>query len=746
MEDGRRRTPFALAAIMAVILLLASAVPAGADSAPSQPSRGVDFVSLIISYVDDSEDLDLDDLDEVGATIKYVYQIIPAVALSVPATGVDEVIEDLEGNVRIEGVESDLVVQANLDPNDPQFPNLWGLHNTGQAGGTLDADIDAPEAWDITTGNSGTVLAIVDTGVDTNHPDLAANIWVNLAEANGIPGFDDDNNGFIDDVNGWNFFDNAPWLFFSADEDSHATHVAGTIAADGNNATGVVGVNGDAQMMVLKFLGPGGSGYTSDAIAAIEYAMSNGAEVINASWGCQESPSQPNCFSQATKDAIGAFNGVFVAAAGTNGTDNDGVFSHYPSSYNSPNIIAVAATDRNDALASFSNVGTTSVDLGGPGVSILSTLPLNQYGYGSGTSMATPHVSGVAALLLALDPTLSPAEVKGLILDNADSVSSLAGITVTGGRLNAANAVGTVSPPPAVPTLVSIAVTPTDPSVVVGTTQQFMATGTYSDASTGDLTSDVTWASSLAAVATIAAGGQATSVAEGTTTISAALEAVVGSTILSVTATAPLPPPPPPGTGIIFDAASSATGSGTSLTWSHTVGVGGTNRLLVVSIATDTTPVSGVTYGGQALTLIGGQIDPDDASRVGLWYLVAPPTGTNNIVATFAEGTDAIGGSTSWTGVNQTTPLGTAVFASGEGGTAAVTVASAAGEVVVDALATIDIETRTVGSGQTERWNLDEGDLGGAGSSVSGAAAVNMSWAANGFWAIGAVPLRPSIV
>ena len=595
----------------------------------------------------------MDDLEELGATIRYVYKIIPAIALSLPAASVDEVIEELEGNVRIEGVESDIVVQTNLDPNDPQFPNLWGLHNTGQAGGTLDADIDAPEAWDITTGNSGTILAVVDTGVDINHPDLAVNIWSNLAEVNGIPGIDDDNNGYIDDVNGWNFFDNVPWVVFSADEDSHGTHVAGTIAADGNNGTGVVGVNWNAQIMVLKFLGPGGSGYTSDAIAAIEYAMNNGAEVINASWGCQESPSVPNCFSQALKDAIQAYNRVFVAAAGNNGTDNDGVFSHYPSSYNSPNIIAVAATDRNDALASFSNVGTASVDLGGPGVSILSTLPLNNYGYGSGTSMATPHVTGVAALLLALDPTLSPAEVKGLILDNADPVSSLAGITVTGGRLNAANAVGAVSPPiadttppvissiaanplsnsaiitwttdepatslvdlgltaaygsvvsdpllvtshsltltgltaptlyhyqvtsvdsagnpassgdftftTAAPTLVSIAVTPANPSVVIGATQQFAATGTYSDTTTADITGDVTWASTLTTVATIPAGGLATAVDVGTTTISATLGSVFGSTTLSVT---PVPDTTPP---VISGVTAAPTSNSATITWS----------------------------------------------------------------------------------------------------------------------------------------------------------------------------------
>ena len=270
-------THYAFAAFAAVILLFAFAAPTGADNPPSQPSRGGDFVSLIVSYVEDPEDLDLDDLDELGATIKYVYRIIPAIALSLPSTSIDEVIEELEGSSRIERIESDLLVQANLDPDDPQYPNLWELNNTGQTGGTPDSDIDAAEAWDTVSSSANTVVAIVDTGVDINHEDLAGNIWTNPGEVPG-DGVDNDGNGFIDDINGWNFFDDEAWLFFSADEDSHGTHVAGTIAADGNNGTGVVGVNWESQMMVLKFLGPGGSGYTSDAIAAIEYAMSNGAE------------------------------------------------------------------------------------------------------------------------------------------------------------------------------------------------------------------------------------------------------------------------------------------------------------------------------------------------------------------------------------------------------------------------------------------------------------------------------------
>ena len=176
------------------------------------------------------------------------------------------------------------------------------------------------------------------------------------------------------------------------------------------------------------------------------------------------------------------------------------------------------------------------------------------------------------------------------------------------------------------------------------------------------------------------------------------------------------------------------------------MGLGGTDRILVVGTATDETPVTSVTYGGQPLTFIGAQSDPDDASRVELWYQVAPLTGTQNIVVTLADETDAVGGATSWTGVDQITPLGTPVFAGGESTTATAVVTSGAGQVVVDALATMDIEQRTAGTGQTERWNLGQDDLGGAGSSELGGATVTMSWTMDEaeFWAIGGVPLKPS--
>ena len=296
---------------------------------------------------------------------------------------IDEVLGKLRANPLVEYAEPNYIVRALATfPNDPPFesgdPNygtLWGLHNI-----TSDSDIDAPEAWDITTGDSGVVIAVIDTGVAWNHPDLAGNIWTNPGEDPWSDpndpttgnGDDDDGNGKDDDWKGWDFLgdDNDP-----TDYSNHGTHVSGTVGALGNNATGITGVNWDASIMPLRFLGPFGYGDTAKAIEAILYAADNGANVINASWG-------GGVPSQALYDAISYANDngcLFVAAAGNSSNDND-TNPFYPASYDLPNIISVAATDQNDNLASFSNYGATSVDVAAPGVSILSSVPLLSLG------------------------------------------------------------------------------------------------------------------------------------------------------------------------------------------------------------------------------------------------------------------------------------------------------------------------------------------------------------------------------
>lgn len=352
---------------------------------------------------------------------------------------VAEAIEIYQTDSRIAFIEPDYLITLNdfTPPSDPLFGLLYGLSNSGQTGGAAGADISAPAAWELTTGDD-VIIAVIDTGVDYTHSDLAANMWINHGE---IPGnkIDDDGNGFVDDVYGYDFFDDDG---DPMDTHGHGTHVAGTIAAVGDNGVGVTGVNWSARIMALRFIGPYG-GWTSDAVRALNYAVANGATISNNSWG-------GGGYSTALRQAIenaGAAGHIFVAAAGNNGRNTDN-HPHYPSAYNLDNIVSVAATDHRDRLASFSNYGVVSVDLSAPGVSILSTMPANSYNYLSGTSMAAPHVAGVLGLMHAYQPALSGAELIDALLDNVDPVPALAGKTMTGGRLNAHAALLGISRPP----------------------------------------------------------------------------------------------------------------------------------------------------------------------------------------------------------------------------------------------------------------------------------------------------------
>ncbi|MDB9491293.1 S8 family serine peptidase [Dolichospermum circinale CS-534/05] len=348
----------------------------------------------------------------------------------------NSLIEYIEPNYTISNSDiSSLVVS----PNDPQYSSLWGLNNTGQTGGKSDADIDAPEAWKISTGSKSIIIGVIDTGVDYTHPDLIGNIWKNPGE---IPNdrIDNDGNGFIDDVHGYDFANNDGNPF---DDHGHGTHVAGTIGAKGNNNLGVVGINWDIQIMPIKFLSGEGSGTTFGAIQAVNYATKMGVNLTNNSWG-------GGGFSQGLYDAIsaaGKAGQLFVAAAG-NSSRNADQSPMYPAAYNLDNIISVAATDHNDNLANFSNYGASSVDLAAPGVNILSTVPGNRYRSFNGTSMASPHVAGVAGLVWANNPSLSAKEVKQVLLDSVDVLDNLKGKTLTGGRLNANTALQNSRPVP----------------------------------------------------------------------------------------------------------------------------------------------------------------------------------------------------------------------------------------------------------------------------------------------------------
>ena len=336
---------------------------------------------------------------------------IPPAALAAGATA-PQVLTALQRDPLIRFAEPDYYVHAMVIPDDPFFGSMWGLHNTGQSGGAPDADIDAPDAWDQTPGSKNIIVAVIDSGVDTDHMDLSANI---LRDAG-------------DHVIGYDFYndDDDP-----DDDFGHGTHVAGTIGAVGDNGVGITGVCQNVSLMPVKFLNEDGSGEASGAVLSIDFAIANGAHIINASWG----GSGP---SNALREAILRANNagiLFVAAAGNASADND-IAPVYPASFQLPNVLSVAATTRRDELADFSNFGKVTVHMAAPGESILSALPGNRYGLEEGTSMATAHVSGTAALILALLPDASVAELKDRLLQNVDRPAALDGKVKTG-RLNA---------------------------------------------------------------------------------------------------------------------------------------------------------------------------------------------------------------------------------------------------------------------------------------------------------------------
>jgi subtilisin family serine protease len=425
----------------------------------------------------------------VDGRVAQVYDVVPGLVHLEIGVPVDRALAALNQLKCVRYAEPDWVCKATSVPNDPSFGNLWGMRNTGQTvnsdPGVAGADSRAHLAWDSFTGSSTFVVAIIDDGTNRTHPDLAANMWTNPGEIAG-DGIDNEGNGYVDDTWGYDFY--------QRDSDptgtGHGTHTAGTVGAVGNNGVGVAGVMWSCKLMALRFLGPNG-GVTSDAILSVQYANGKRVRVSNNSWG-------GGGFSQALYDAINAgkaANHLFVAASGNSGINSD-TSPAYPGAYNLDNIINVAATDNNDGRASFSNYGATTVDIGAPGVNILSTYGTNGYSYLNGTSMACPHVAGAVALVTAANPTLTYAQVRSRILSTARPVASLSGRCVTGGVVDIAAAIagggggGTNTAP-----TVAISSPTSGGSFTAGAAITF--TGTATDTQDGSLTASMTWSSSL---------------------------------------------------------------------------------------------------------------------------------------------------------------------------------------------------------------------------------------------------------
>ncbi len=408
----------------------------------SSVEEGIDYATsqVIVKFNPETQLSEINDLKQkLGVSLIETTNTLGIELWTIRGLSVEEVIATYSQDPLIEYIQPNYTISLNATvPDDSSFNQLWGLDNTGQTGGTPDADIDAPEAWDIETGNN-VVVGVIDTGVDYSHPDLNDNMWTNPGETPGNE-VDDDGNGYVDDYYGYDFINDDGDPF---DDYGHGTHVAGTIAAEGNNDIGVTGVSWSAEIMALKIFDA--SGFTDEfsAIQAVEYATIMGAKLTNNSWG-------GGGYSQALYDAIanaGEAGQLFIAAAGNYSNNND-VNPFYPASYDLDNIIAVAATDHNDQLSNFSHGGATSVDIGAPGSNIYSTIPGGGYASYSGTSMATPHVTGVASLIWSQEPELSALEVKERILSYVDPIEALQGITVSGGRLNAYNALTETEPLP----------------------------------------------------------------------------------------------------------------------------------------------------------------------------------------------------------------------------------------------------------------------------------------------------------
>ncbi|MGH9968031.1 MAG: S8 family serine peptidase [Pyrinomonadaceae bacterium] len=365
----------------------------------------------------------IDDLDNMEAeAIVAEYRALPEVEYAEPSY-----------EIRLDHAGGGF---KHLHPNDPRFMEQWALANDGRNGGKEGADIGAMRAWVTTTGSDDIVIAVLDSGVDYTHTDLLNNIWIRPAS---VEQYEDHELGSIDDVHGYNALENAG---DPMDDNGHGTHCAGIIGAEGGNNIGISGVNWKVKIMPLKFMNADGYGTTKEAIEAINYVIDRkragvNVRVISASWGSRmRSRALEDVIRKAYENDI-----LFVAASGNSSANTDRA-PQYPAGYNIGNVISVAALNRKDELASFSNYGPKSVHLAAPGAEILSTWLGNEYEERSGTSMATPVVAGVAGLVLSKRPNLSVDELRSVLLKSVDKIPALNGKTSTGGRISAAKAVG----------------------------------------------------------------------------------------------------------------------------------------------------------------------------------------------------------------------------------------------------------------------------------------------------------------
>jgi len=407
-------------------------IPVGrAEKPPRANSFNYAHNEILVKFKRTVSDEEITSINKAnGVTIRRKIPRIEVHCLKIPPTkSLAETLEHYKNNPKVEYAEPDYIRQASIVPNDPSYSSQWALPK-----------ISAPQGWNITTGSSSVTIAVLDTGIDYSHPDLSAKMWLNADE---IPdnSLDDDGNGYVDDNKGWNFL--YPGNNNPLDDNGHGTHVAGIAAAATNNLTGIAGVSWGARLMPLRVLDSFGYGYDSDVAEAIAYAVNNGAKVINLSLG---GSSSSDTLLDAVNDAWGS-GCVIAAAAGNSGSS----IPWYPAAYD--NCISVAATDSNDSKASFSNFGST-IDIAAPGVDILSTYwdthDWHNYLSLDGTSMATPHVAGLASLLFSQDSGIINSQVRSLIENNADDLGSLGWDQYFGnGRINLYQSLlaGDITPP-----------------------------------------------------------------------------------------------------------------------------------------------------------------------------------------------------------------------------------------------------------------------------------------------------------